>query len=270
MVTESSPRRLGRAVQQVRQRLAVAGGRFRPETREFDENGLLLPTKYMRRLVSGYDDAETWLRSGKGDASFIAELLSDSGSPLEGRTAILDFGCGCGRVGRWWTQLSGPAVFGCDYDKRLVSWCAKHLPHMTLRTNDPGPPLPYGPAEFDLVYAISLLTHLTEQAQDAWMRDVARVLTPGGLFLFTVHGERFAAKMTPDELAGFNRGELVVRSPEIVGEQGCAAFHPPAYVRERISASGDFELVGSVHDGARSTAMEAVTTFQDTYLVRRL
>jgi hypothetical protein len=45
---------------------------------------------------------------------------------------------------------------------------------------------------FDLVLARSVFTHLTREAQDAWLTEIKRIITPGALFLASTHGESAA------------------------------------------------------------------------------
>ena len=55
-------------------------------------------------------------------------ILARSGVTIERLGAILDFGCGAGRVLRHWKSLEGPALHGTDYNPELVAWCAASLP----------------------------------------------------------------------------------------------------------------------------------------------
>ena len=54
------------------------------------------------------------------------------------------------------------------------------------------PPLPYPDASFDFVLASSVFTHLTAEVQDAWLRELHRVLRPGAILMATTHGEAAA------------------------------------------------------------------------------
>ena len=110
--------------------------------------------------------------------------------------AVLDFGCGCGRIARHWASLEGPEFFGCDYNQEFVDWCTSNLPFLTVRSNQLEPPLPYDAECFNLVYAISVFTHLSEPKQSEWMSELRRVLQPGGLLLFTTKGDGHAHELT--------------------------------------------------------------------------
>ncbi len=77
------------------------------------------------------------------------------------------------RVARHWAAVPGPEVHGCDYNPELVEWCASNL--CSLRgdfRNELAPPLPYVSGSFDLIYALSVFTHLDDALQRAWLDGV--------------------------------------------------------------------------------------------------
>jgi SAM-dependent methyltransferase len=222
--------------------LAARSSLFRREPKAAD--GLPLPPARLRAQVGPlHADAGFFLRSGKHNADLIREVLLEAGSPIEEIDALLDWGCGCGRVLRHWSDLPYTGVLGCDINPKMVEWCNENLPFAEAAVNELSPPLPYGDSTFDLVYAFSVMTHLSEDLQRAWMRECRRVLKPCGYLLFSTLGEYFVARdrLTPVERRSFESGNLVVLYERSAGSSLCSAYHPPDYVRREFG--GDFDVV---------------------------
>lgn len=205
-------------------------------------DGLPLPPARLRAQVGPlHADPEFFLESGRQHAELITELLRDVGTDVAGLDALLDWGCGCGRVLRHWSTLTTTRVAGCDIDARMVEWCTTNLPFAEATVTGLEPPLPYGDAAFGLLYAFSVFTHLSEELQHAWIAESRRVLEPGGHLLLSTLGERYASldRLTEEELQGFGRGELVVLYERSAGTSLCSAYHPPAYVHDRLARGFD-------------------------------
>jgi SAM-dependent methyltransferase len=226
-------------------------------------DGLPLPPPRLRLLVDGRSgDAERFYWVGDQGARLVRAAVADSGTTIDSLEAILDFGCGCGRVARHWATLESTEVHGCDYNSDLVEWCDGNLPFLRATVNDLEPPLPYVGGSFDLVYAMSVLSHLSEPLQQAWIAEFHRILRPGGLLLVSVLGDACADRLTEEQRRRFERGELVVERTRMAGSNLCTAYHPRAYVRERLLA--DFANVRAL--GAESPERALL---QDGYVARR-
>lgn len=197
-------------------------------------DGLPIPSDHLLYLISTGASARRYLETGERSYQSIRRLLAEIGRPAEAMSAVLDFGCGCGRVLRYWRD-SAPAAFGCDYNARLVRWCQRHLPHVDARVTDLTPPLPYADDTFDFVYALSVFTHLPEAEQHSWMGELRRVLRPGGVLLVTLHGPGSLNLLTADERREFESGRMIVTNAEYRGTNICAAFHPVEYVHEVLA-----------------------------------
>jgi SAM-dependent methyltransferase len=223
--------------------LVLAGrSHFRREPRAAD--GLPLPPARLRAQVGPkHADADYFLRSGRQQAEIVRTLVEEAGSSVERFDAILDWGCGCGRVLRNWSTLSETRVAGCDLNPKMVEWCARNLAFADVLVNGLSPPLPYADESFDLVYAFSVLTHLDVELQRAWTRECRRVLRPGGYFLFSTLGEHYLslARLTDDERRRFESGDVVVLYEGSPGTSLCSAYHPPEYVRTKLT--DDYEYV---------------------------
>jgi SAM-dependent methyltransferase len=163
-----------------------------------DTNRYPLPSEELMHRVAGDADGARFLESGKRSARQIEQALAATGRSLAEFEAILDWGCGCGRIMRWFDDLAGNArLFGVDIDERSIAWCRDHLPFATFSTCHPQPPLEFADDHFDLVFNHSVLTHLDERLQDAWLAELRRVTRPGGIALLSVHGD-YAFSVTED------------------------------------------------------------------------
>jgi SAM-dependent methyltransferase len=212
-----------------------------------DGDGLPVPPPRLIYLVAHTTDARWYLESGRLAADALRELLARSGPRIEETGALLDFGCGCGRVIRHWRELDAD-VHGSDLNGAAVAWCTANLPFSFTR-NGLAPPLPHPDGTFDLVYALSVFTHLPEELQLAWAGELRRVLAPGGRLVLSTHGDRYRGRLDATERRAFDAGELVTRRSEIAGSNLCTAFHPPAWVRERLAHA--FEVAEHAAEGAR-------------------
>lgn len=223
-------------------------------------DGLPLPPARLRVLVDADGDPELFLRRAEINARVVQENLGAAGVELEQLGAVLDFGCGCGRTARRWAGLRGPELHGCDYNADLVGWCRENLPFMETRVNPLAPPSPYPDDRFDLVYVISILTHLPVELGHRWVADFARVLKPGGLLLLTTYGDAYRHRLGRRIGPRYDAGEAVTVGGRLAGMNACTAYHPPSYVTGSLLR--EFEPLHFVAGGT-------VAGFdQDAHLVR--
>jgi len=146
---------------------------------QHSDDGLPLPPARMRTQVGPlHADARFFLESGRHNAELIRSVLAEQGAPVERLGAMLDWGCGCGRVLRHWSGLDTTTVSGCDINPKMVDWCRTNLPFAEVAVNELSPPLPYADSSFDLVYAFSVMTHLSADLQHEWVAESRRVLRP--------------------------------------------------------------------------------------------
>jgi SAM-dependent methyltransferase len=194
-------------------------------------------------MVAGVPEADWFLESGRAAAKSIRDAVP---VPLESLGSLLDFGCGCGRVVRWWSELPGE-VHGSDANRTLVRWCRENLPFGTYGVNGPEPPLGYAADSFDLVYALSVLTHLPVETQERWLDELARVSREW--VLVSIHGEPYRARLNEDERRAWDAGEVVVRWGVVAGSNLCTVFHPRSAFERLVDPR--FELVSYAEEGAR-------------------
>lgn len=219
-------------------------------------------------------------------AAFYAEAVDTAerlGRPITEASRILDFGSGWGRVTRLFmrdTRLAN--IVGVDVDPDFVNISNRLFGSDNFHICSPQPPTQFADASFDLVSAYSVFSHLSESTCRNWIEEFARVLKPGGLFIFTTrdewflgvceqlshskelnHHQTFLAKLFDDWQEArrqFRAGQFLhratggggVRDDSFYGE----SFIPRAYIEREYSKH--FELVfasGETSPGPASRAM---------------
>ncbi|MEM1271393.1 MAG: class I SAM-dependent methyltransferase [Bacteroidota bacterium] len=178
--------------------------------------------------------AAVYLDSGRRLVNDLEQALTRNGYALKDFGAILDFGCGCGRMLRHVLARTDANVYGTDYNPELAAWSAEHLAPATVKHNQLEPPLPFGDNSFDFAYARSVLTHLPEDLQIRWMRELNRVLKPGGVLYFTTHGRALARGLQHHQREALERGEVVETFSTRAGANLCSVYQYPAHVVRRL------------------------------------
>jgi SAM-dependent methyltransferase len=149
-----------------------------------------LPPGERRRRVAGTADAGFFEAAGSDAFARLDCVLHDYfGTSFERAGAVLDWGCGCGRVARFFSPARREALTGIDIDPENVAWCRENLVPARFEAVAPQPPTRLDAESFDVAFGISVLTHLDEQSQFAWLRELRRVTKPGAAVMVTVHGE---------------------------------------------------------------------------------
>lgn len=146
-----------------------------------------LPPFELRSIVAASSEP-VFLWTGLFDAATILALYEKHAAARAQTVRILDFGCGCGRMTRFYGQDPTLQVSGSDVNGNHIDWCRESLAGVASLRNEVLPPLPFEEASFDLIYSFSIFTHLPATAGLAWTREIARVLAPGGIACLTTHG----------------------------------------------------------------------------------
>ncbi len=203
----------------------------RKANREFKEKypNVVLPPDYLIYESFQLNYHKYYVQSKEG-ARKLVELFKQHIDLKDKR--ILDWGCGPGRIIRHFPELvgNGCSYYGTDYNARSIAWCSENLPEIEFNNNTLEAKLPYEDNFFDVIYGISIFTHLSATMHDEWYGELYRVLKPGGIMMLTTQGDIFKAKMTPAELEQYNRGELVVRGQVKEGHRIFSAFQPKEFM----------------------------------------
>lgn len=194
-------------------------------------------------------------------AIWLKELLSKHISLFN--VNILDWGCGPARITRHLPTVIGNACFyyGTDYNPRTIQWCRDHIKGINFAQNHLGPPLEFNDQFFHIIYGISIFTHLSEPMHKAWMKELSRILSRGGIMLQTTQGSAFRIKLTKKELELFDAEKLVVRGQVREGHRIYSAFQPEAYMRKLFANLEVLEFIPGEISGGRPQ--------QDVWIVKK-
>jgi SAM-dependent methyltransferase len=178
---------------------------------------------------------------GAAHRAFIESVLPGDWS-FEGKR-VLDFGCGAGRTLEAFRPEaeSGGDFWGSDIHAPSIEWAERHLsPPFSFFLNDETPPLDQPDASFDLVYAMSVFTHIGV-GWAPWIAEMNRIVKPGGYAVFTFLGEGMWPLLTGREWDPERIGIISAQPGADWEVGGPNVFHSEWWLREHWGRA--FEIV---------------------------
>ena len=177
---------------------------------------------------------------GRDSRATILELLGPDWS-FDGKR-VLDFGCGSGKVMRHFLpEAADCELWGCDIDERSIDWIDAELsPPLHAFANGEVPPLDQPSSSFDLVWSVSVFTHLTDHGA-GWLAELHRILRPGGLAIVSFLGGAMYEVWTEEEWHPERIGMLVLNHGQDWELGGPTVFHSPWWLHEHWGRA--FEIV---------------------------
>lgn len=114
----------------------------------------------------------------------VRQMIADT-LPREGAVRVLDIGCGAGGKRDWFTALN-PAVDWAGIDiPESYNIADRENPPAGVRLYD-GVNIPFAAESFDICFSNQVFEHVAKPAE--LLRDVRRVIRPGGRFIGAVSG----------------------------------------------------------------------------------
>lgn len=101
---------------------------------------------------------------------------------------VLDFGCGWGRLLRLLARsVPSESLYGCDPWEKSIELCRQHhVPARVAQSEYLPQELPWRDQSFDLIYAFSVFTHLSERSFRTSLHALTQALRPGGILAVTI------------------------------------------------------------------------------------
>jgi SAM-dependent methyltransferase len=162
------------------------------------------------REASSTGDLGSWYAIGEAWAQIAASFLPPS-------PTVLDLGCGCGKMARFFVLIPDLRYLGLDVFQPSIYWCNRefarhadrfrfeHLDVVSQLYNPGGSTrgaevrLPVDDASMDMVICGSLFTHLLEPVFRHYLTEVRRCLAPRGAALISLHMEPANGRFDGDE-----------------------------------------------------------------------
>lgn len=150
-----------------------------------------LPKKRVQRHWT-FRTGDDTLIEGFAVYLLIRELYQRHIGELRDAQGILDFGCGYGRVIRFFLKdIDHRRLIGTDYTASLLDFCRASNRWCDFARNDAGPPLPFGDNQFQYVFAYSVFSHFSEEMHLLWLDELRRIVLPGGALAISVRPRNF-------------------------------------------------------------------------------
>ena len=224
------------------------------------------PAAQMERVVSEAS-RERFAIGGSTIFQNATRIMETLGTGWADYGDVLDWGCGAGRLTRYLIGETRSRVVGADVDPDNIAWCQRSYPGGTFVTLPLRPPTSLPTGGFDLVFGISVMTHLQEADQWLWLYELHRITRPGALVLLSIRGPAYFGynAMAPAQYRALESEGFVDVSrdgslDDVIEDKDYyrAVLHSRDYVLTRWSAY--FEVV---------TIIDGVAAIQDFVVLRR-
>jgi SAM-dependent methyltransferase len=190
----------------------------------------------MRQVGLPPEDLRATFNEGTGEAALehgrqvyecLRQLALEHGG-LERSQTVLDFGCGWGRIARYFVQ-DVDDLWGVDPNDEAIAACQETNPWGSFKVIGGLGPTGFPDETFDLIYSWSVFSHLPEDLHLSRLAEFRQILKPGGLALVSTHAREFLADRWASLVAPYDRGEFSYTGERYFGE----AAIPESYARAR-------------------------------------
>lgn len=224
--------------------------------------GLVIPPDYF--LYETYLlDYEQFYKDGKLSAK---EIIDWTASYLnQKQIRILDFGCGVSRIIVHLKKFDNEAMLlhGCDVNEKMIEFNKNSFKDISYSLIPFSPPTTYEENFFDLLYAISIFTHIPALLQEKWLKEIYRVLKAEGIFLLTTHGNYFRERLLKDEQEVLAKEGVFTKAYKKEGHRMMSTYNSPESFKKLLLTY--FEIL-EYHDGAID---KSKVGGQDLWIVRK-
>jgi SAM-dependent methyltransferase len=194
-----------------------------------------LPPEALQLQFTGRSGDET-LTDGYRNYRLFHELARTHLGELS-TARVLDFGCGWGRILRFFVRdVRAQNLIGVDCEPIVIEFCRKTNPSIRCDLVDPLPPTVLSTGSFDFIYSYSVFSHLSEHAHLEWLREFHRILRPDGLLAVTTRPREFIVHLA--ELRRRSRPPASLPNALLDAEDALRAYDAGSYCHTPTGGGG--------------------------------
>ena len=155
------------------------------------------PSHAQIERVNGPGSRSTFNRTGYSNYKKIVQIVQTL-RPELANCSILDWGCGCGGLARFFLQDERFEYRGCDIDKDNLEWCQNNLSQSKFACLPLQPPStsPFD-VKFDVIFGISVVSHLSATNITRWLSWLSTLLNENGIIILSTLSTQALSKMQP-------------------------------------------------------------------------
>lgn len=203
-------------------------------------NCVIDPRDDIFRFFANHEIAKNPIREYLADGwrtlSELMLLLEAVDRPLVKTQSVLEFAAGFGRFTRHLASVLPGRVSCTDVMPGSIEFLREQFGVKAIESSH-DPDQLVVPSQYDLVFVLSMFTHLPVRMWTPWLRALQKAVKPGGLLVFTVHNEAFAREEGVVFDADGTHFIASSESPSIDARTYGTTFTTKRFVEDTVSAA---------------------------------
>jgi cyclopropane fatty-acyl-phospholipid synthase-like methyltransferase len=168
-----------------------------------------------KKAAKSDSDWKSYLRTTRNQSSIIASIIEDNLSRCklnETGLEVLDWGCCLGGTALALQQRLNCRVVCADVDIPAINYLKETQPLLEISTLKPSEAFPFASARFNVIYGISIFTHLPSSKYDFYLKELQRCVKSDGILIITILGPECLQDFKSTENFNFPTKQVLLES----------------------------------------------------------